>query len=63
MKMKVLKGLEELKYRALYNVYMYQRTGDRAYMFTLSRIIVKALRVYGLAGLYEVSVFIYSESE
>ena len=61
--MKTLKGLEELKYRALYNVYMYQRTGDRTYRFTLARIIVKALYVYGLAGLYELSVFIYSETE
>ena len=61
--MKTLKGLEELKYRALYNAYMYQRTGDRTYRFTLSRLIVKALYVYGLAGLYEVSVFIYSETE
>ena len=61
--MKVLEGLEELKYRALYNAYMYQRTGDRTYRFTLSLLILKALQVYGLAGLYEVSVFIYSETE
>ena len=61
--MKVLEGLEELKYRALYNAYMYQRTVDRTYRFTLTRLIVKALYVYGLAGLYEVSVFIYSETE
>lgn len=61
--MKVLKGLEELKYIALYNVYMYQRTGDRTYRFTLGRIIEKALYVYGLAGLTEVLDFINSETE
>lgn len=61
--MKVLKDLEEIKYRALYNAYMYQRTGDRTYRFTLGRLILKALYVYGLAGLYELSVFLYSETE
>lgn len=61
--MKVLKGLEELKYMALYTVYMYRRTGDRTYRFTLSRIIEKALYVYGLAGITEVLDFINSETE
>ena len=61
--MKTLKGLEELKYRALYNAYMYQRTGDRTYRFTLSHIIEKALYVYGLAGLTEVLDFINTETE
>lgn len=61
--MKVLKGLEELKYMALYTVYKYQHTGNRTYRFTLSRLIEKALYVYGLAGLYEVLDFIQSETE
>lgn len=61
--MKVLKGLEELKYMALYTVYMYEHTGNRTYRFTLTRIIEKALYVYGLAGLYEVLDFIKSETE
>lgn len=61
--MKVLKGLEELKYMALYTVYMYQHTGNRTYRFTLSCIIEKALCDYGLAGLTEVLDFINSESE
>ena len=61
--MKVLKGLEELKYMALYAVYMYERTGNRTYRFTLSCVIEKALNVYGLAGLTEVLDFIQSETE
>lgn len=62
-KMKVLKGLEELKYMALYTVYMYNHTGNRTYRFTLSCLIEKALYVYGLAGLTEVLDFIHSETE
>lgn len=61
--MKVLKGLEELKYMALYTAFMYNHTGNRTYRFTLSCIIEKALCDYGLAGLYEVMDFIHSESE
>ena len=61
--MKVLKGLEKLKYMALYTVYMYERTGNRTYRFTLSCIIEKALCDYGLAGLTEVLDFINTETE
>lgn len=61
--MKALEGLEELKYSALYNEYMYQRTGDRTYRFTLSLVIEKALYVYGLAGLYDVLDFVHDETE
>ena len=61
--MKVLKGLEEIKYMALYTVYMYNRTGNRTYRFTLNHLIAKALDDYGLAGLTEVLDFIQCETE
>ena len=61
--MKVLKGLEEIKYMALYTVFMYNRTGDQTYRFTLNHLIAKALDDYGLAGLTEVLDFIQSETE
>ncbi len=59
--MKVLKGLEELKYMALYTVSMYDKTGNRTYRFTLNHLIAKILDDYGLAGLNEVLDFIYEE--
>ena len=62
-KMKVLKGLEEIKYMALYTVFMYDHTGNRTYRFTLNHLIAKALDDYGLAGLTEVLEFIQSETE
>ena len=61
--MKTLKGLEELKYMALYTVFMYDHTGNRTYRFTLNQLISKALDDYGLAGLTEVLDFIQSETE
>lgn len=61
--MKVLKGLEELKYMALYTVFMYNHTGDRTYRGILSRIIETALCDYGLDGLTEVLDFIQAETE
>ena len=61
--MKTLKGLEELKYIALYTVYMYDRTGNRTYRFTLNHLIAKILDDYGLDGLTEVLGFIQSETE
>ena len=61
--MKTLKGIEELKYMALYTVFMCDHTGNPTYRFTLSRIIEKALYDYGLAGLTEVLDFIQSETE
>ena len=62
-KMKVLKGLEEIKYMALYTVFMYDHTGNPTYRFTLNHLIAKALDDYGLAGLTEVLDFIQSETE
>ena len=61
--MKVLKGLEEIKYMALYTVFMYDHTGNRTYRFMLNHLIAKALDDYGLAGLTEVLDFIQSETE
>ena len=61
--MKVLKGLEEIKYMALYTVFMYDHTGNRIYRFTLNHLIEKALDDYGLDGLTEVLDFIQSETE
>ena len=62
-KMKVLKGLEELKYMALYTVFMYDHTGNNIYRFTLNHLIDKILGDYGLDGLTEVLDFIQSETE
>ena len=61
--MKVLKGLEEIKYMALYTVFMYNHTRHQTYWFMLSHLIEKALGDYGLAGLTEVLDFIQSETE
>ena len=61
--MRVLEGLEELKYMALYTVFMYNHTGNTTYLLTLNRLIAKALDDYGIAGLTEVLDFIQSETE
>ena len=61
--MKALKGLEELKYMALYTVFMYDHTGNSTYRFTLNHLIDKILGDYGLDGLTEVLDFIQSETE
>ena len=62
-KMKVLKGLEALKYMALYKVFMYNRTGNKTYLLTLNYIIEKTLEDYGLEGLTELLDFIQAETE
>ena len=62
-KMKALKGLEELKYMALYTVFMYDHTGNSTYRFTLNHLIAKILDDYGLDGLTEVLDFIQRETE
>ena len=61
--MKVLKGLEEIKYMALYKVFMYNRTGNRTYLLALNYIIEKTLEDYGLEGLTELLDFIQAETE
>ena len=59
----VLEGLEELKYMALYTVFMYDHTGNSTYRFTLNHLIATILDDYGLDGLTEVLDFIQSETE
>lgn len=61
--MKVLKGLEELKYMALYTVFMYDHTGDPTYRHMLNHLIAKTLDDYGIDGLTEVLDFIQAETE
>lgn len=61
--MKVLKGLEALKYIALYKVFMYNRTGNRTYRLTLNYLLDKTFEDYGLKGVFELLDFIQSEIE
>ena len=62
-KMRVLEGLEELNYMALYSVSMYNKTNDGHYRHMLELIVEKAMKCYGLAGLNEVLDFIKKETE
>ena len=43
-KMKVLEGLEDLKYTALLATYMYDKTGNKTYRFALQYIIDETWR-------------------
>ena len=61
--MKVLFGIEELKYMALYCVAMYNKTHIEHYRHTLDRVIEKAFVSYGTDGLTEVLDFIQKETE
>ena len=61
--MKVLKGLEELKYMALYCVAMYNKTHTVYYRHILEHFIEKTMKYYGVDGLTEVLDFIQSETE
>ena len=61
--MKVLKGLEEMKYMALYCVAMYNKTHMVYYRHILEHFIEKTMKVYGLAGLTELLDFIQAETE
>ena len=59
--MKVLKGLEELKYTALLANYMYDKTGNKIYRLALQHIIDETWRRYGSKGVSEVIDFIHEE--
>ena len=61
--MKVLEGLEKMKYIALYCVHMYNKRNDEHYRYMLELIVEKAMKCYGLAGLNEVLDFIKKETE
>ena len=57
----VLEGLEELKYMALLVAYMYDQTGNKAYMLALQYLIDETWRRYGSKGVSEVIDFIREE--
>ena len=59
--MKVLEGLEELKYTALLAAYMYDKTANKIYMLALQYIIDETWRTYGSKGVSEVIDFIHEE--
>ena len=59
--MKVLKGLEKIKYMALLAAYMYDQTGNETYRYSLQHIIDEVWRRYGSKGVSEVIDFIYDE--
>ena len=59
--MKVLKGIEKIKYMALIVAHMYDKTGDKTYMLALQHIIDDTWRRYGSKGVSEVIEFIHEE--
>ena len=59
--MKVLKGIEKIKYMALIVAHMYDKTGDKTYMLALQHIIDETWRRYGSKGVSEVIEFIHEE--
>ena len=59
--MKVLKGLEEIKYRALLAAHMYDKTGDKTYILALKHIIDETWRRYGSKGVSAVIEFVLEE--
>ena len=60
-KMKVLKGLEKMKYIALVAAHMYDKTGDKTYMLALKHIIDETWRRYGSKGVNAVIDFVLEE--
>ena len=59
--MKVLKGIEKIKYMALIAAHMYDKTGDKTYILALKHIIDETWRRYGSKGVSEVIDFILDE--
>ena len=59
--MKVLKGIEKIKYMALLAAYMYDQTGNKIYRYSLQYIIDEAWRKYGPKGVNDVVEFIHEE--
>ena len=59
--MKVLKGIEKIKYMALVVASMYDKTGDKTYMLALKHIIDETWRRYGSKGVSYVIEFILEE--
>lgn len=61
--MKVLEGLEEIKYYGLLLNYMYHKTHNEEYHTRFNMLIVKALNEYGLEGVFALFDFVGSESD
>ena len=59
--MKVLKGIEKIKYMALLVAHMYDKTCDKTYILALKHIIDDTWRRYGSKGVSEVIDFIHEE--
>lgn len=59
--MKVLEGLEKMKYIALVAAHMYDKTCDKTYMLSLKHIIDETWHRYGSKGVCDVIDFIYEE--
>lgn len=59
--MKVLKGIEELKYMALLAAYLYDQTGNKIYRYSLQQIIDETWHRYGSKGVSDVIDFIHEE--
>ena len=59
--MKVLKGIEKIKYMALLAAHMYDKTGDKTYMLALKHIIDETWRRYGSKGVSAVIEFVLEE--
>ena len=61
--MKVLKGLEEIKYYGLLLNYMYHKTHNEEYHTRFNALIVKTLYEYSLEGVFALFDFVGSESD
>ena len=59
--MKVLKGIEKIKYMALVAAHMYDKTGDKTYMLALKHIIDETWCRYGSKGVSAVIDFVLEE--
>ena len=59
--MKVLKGIEKIKYMALLAAHMYDKTGDKTYILALKHIIDETWRRYGSKGVSAVIEFVLEE--
>ena len=59
--MKVLKGIEKIKYMALVAAHMYDKTGDTTYMLALKHIIDETWCRYGSKGVSAVIGFVLEE--
>lgn len=61
--MKVLEGLEEIKYYGLLLNHMYHKTHDEEYHDRFNALIVKTLYEYSLEGVFALFDFVGSESD